>query len=57
MGESDTGRCLHCAGTGTEPFSDSETCQICLGEQSIPQAMNREYYERIQPALEECDGE
>lgn len=48
--------CLHCGGDGTEPFSDDTKCQICLGEQSVPRAMNREYYDRIQPVLE-ADGE
>ena len=51
--KSQMNRCLHCAGTGTEPFSDDEDCQICLGEGGIPEEINRQYYEKISEVLDE----
>lgn len=47
------GDCLHCGGSGVEPFSDDEKCAICLGEQTIPAEMNREYYEAVREALDD----
>lgn len=44
--------CLHCTGTGVEPFSD-EDCTVCLGEGDVPAEMNREYYDRIQESLDD----
>lgn len=48
-------RCLHCAGTGREPFSD-ETCSLCLGEQELPAEINREYYDQIMTVLDDSDN-
>ena len=47
-------KCLHCHGSGTEPFTDDEKCGICLGERTVPEEMNEMYYERVMAAL---DGE
>lgn len=49
--ETEVNRCLHCGGSGVEPFTDDEDCRICLGEQTIPEAMNRQYYEKVLEAL------
>lgn len=44
-------RCLHCAGDGTEPFTD-EKCRICLGEEAVPVEINQDYYRLVSDALE-----
>ena len=51
MPSGDMERCLHCAGDETEPFSD-EKCRICLGEEMVPVAVNRDYYRLVSDALE-----
>lgn len=47
--------CLHCGGTGEEPFSDGETCGICLGERAVPEQVNRDYYETVSAALSDSE--
>lgn len=45
--------CLHCGGSGEEPFSDGEECRVCLGMEDVPEKLNRKYYETIEEVLDD----